>query len=215
MSITGEADDRPGGGPQKAGVAVSDLMTGMFATQAVLAALLHRERTGEGQYIDVALLDVQVAMLANMNTNYLVSGVPPKRWGNAHPNIVPYQAFRAADQWIIVAIGNDEQYRRFCALAERNDLFDDPRFRTNRERVRNRETLVPLLADVVARRPARHWLEGLERAGVPCGPINDLSQVFANEQVRARGLRIDLEREDAGAIPLVANPVKMSATPSS
>jgi len=215
MSITGEADDRPGGGPQKAGVAVSDLMTGMFATQAVLAALLHRERTGEGQYIDVALLDVQVAMLANMNTNYLVSGVPPKRWGNAHPNIVPYQAFRAADQWIIVAVGNDEQYRRFCALAERNDLFDDPRFRTNRERVRNRETLVPLLADVVARRPARHWLEGLERAGVPCGPINDLSQVFANEQVRARGLRIDLEREDAGAIPLVANPVKMSATPPS
>ncbi len=213
MSITGEADDRPGGGPQKAGVAVSDLMSGMFATQAVLAALLHRERTGEGQYIDIALLDVQVAMLANMNTNYLVSGAPPKRWGNAHPNIVPYQAFRAADQWIIVAVGNDEQYRRFCALSDRPDLFDDPRFSTNRERVRNRETLVPLLAELVAQQPARFWLEGLERAGVPCGPINDLGQVFDNEQVRARGMRIALEREDAGEIPLVASPMKMSATP--
>jgi len=213
MSITGEADDRPGGGPQKAGVAVSDLMSGMFATQAVLAALFHRERTGEGQYIDIALLDVQVAMLANMNANYLVSGVPPKRWGNAHPNIVPYQAFRAADQWIIVAVGNDEQYRRFCALADRPDLFDDPRFSTNRERVRNREALVPLLAPVIAAQPSRFWLDGLERAGVPCGPINDLAQVFDNEQVRARGMRIALEREDAGEIPLVASPMKMSATP--
>ncbi len=213
MSITGEADDRPGGGPQKAGVAVSDLMTGMFATQAVLAALFHRERTGEGQYIDIALLDVQVAMLANMNTNYLVSGVPPKRWGNAHPNIVPYQAFRASDQWIIVAVGNDEQYRRFCALAGRPELFEDARFATNRERVRNRETLVPLLAGLIATRPAQFWLEGLERAGVPCGPINDLAQVFDNEQVRARGMRIALAREDAGEIPLVASPMKMSTTP--
>ncbi len=213
MSITGEADDRPGGGPQKAGVAVSDLMTGMFATQSVLAALFHRERTGEGQYIDIALLDVQVAMLANMNTNYLVSGVPPKRWGNAHPNIVPYQAFRASDQWIIVAVGNDEQYRRFCALAGRPELFEDARFATNRERVRNRETLVPLLAGLIATRPAQFWLEGLERAGVPCGPINDLAQVFDNEQVRARGMRIALAREDAGEIPLVASPMKMSTTP--
>ena len=215
MSITGEADDRPGGGPQKVGVAVSDLMTGMYATQAVLAALLHRERTGEGQYIDVALLDVQVAMLANMNTNFLVSGQPPKRWGNAHPNIVPYQAFRAADQWIVVAVGNDDQYRRFCELAGRADLYADERFARNRDRVRNRETLVPLIAAVIARRPAAWWLEGLERAGVPCGPINDQAQVFDNEQVRSRGLRIDIERADAGPVPLVGSPLKMSATPPS
>ena len=154
-------------------------------------------------------------MLANMNTNYLVSGTPPKRWGNAHPNIVPSQAFRAADQWIIVAVGTDEQYRRFCALAGRPELFDDPRFATNRQRVRNRETLVPLLEELIAERPASFWLEGLESAGVPCGPINDLAQVFGNEQVRARGMRIDLERDDAGAIPLVASPMKLSATPPS
>ncbi|RPH67307.1 MAG: CoA transferase, partial [Burkholderiales bacterium] len=215
MSITGEADDRPGGGPQKVGVAVSDLMTGMYATQAVLAALLHRERTGEGQYIDVALLDVQVAMLANMNTNFLVSGQPPRRWGNAHPNIVPYQGFRAADQWIIVAVGNDDQYRRFCELGGRPELHRDERFARNSDRVRNRETLVPLIAAMIAERPAAWWLAGLERAGVPCGPINDLAQVFDNEQVRARGLRIDIERDDAGAVPLVGSPLKMSATPPS
>ena len=215
MSITGEADERPGGGPQKVGVAVSDLMTGMYATQAVLAALLHRERTGEGQYIDVALLDVQVAMLANMNTNFLVSGQPPRRWGNAHPNIVPYQTFRAADQWIVVAVGNDDQYRRFCELAGRPDLHRDERFARNSNRVRNRETLVPMIADLVAQHPATWWLEALERAGVPCGPINDLRQVFDNEQVRARGLRIDIEREDAGPVPLVGSPLKMSATPPS
>jgi len=215
MSITGEADKRPGGGPQKVGVAVSDLMTGMYATQAVLAALLHRERTGEGQYIDVALLDVQVAMLANMNTNFLVSGQPPRRWGNAHPNIVPYQAFHAADQWIVVAVGNDDQYRRFCELADRPDLFRDERFARNSDRVRNRDTLVPLIAELLAQRPAAWWLEALEGAGVPCGPINDLRQVFDNEQVRARGLRVDIEREDAGPVPLVGSPLKMSATPPS
>ena len=215
MSITGEADDRPGGGPQKVGVAVADLMTGMYATQAVLAALLHRERTGEGQYIDVALLDVQVAMLANMNANFLISGQAPRRWGNAHPNIVPYQAFRAADQWIVVAVGNDDQYRRFCELGERPDLLHDQRFARNRDRVRNRDTLVPLIAALIAAHPAAWWLEGLERAGVPCGPINDLAQVFDNEQVRARGLRIELERDDAGPVPMVGSPLKMSATPPS
>ncbi|MCM5570185.1 CoA transferase [Burkholderiaceae bacterium FT117] len=215
MSITGEADDRPGGGPQKVGVAVSDLMTGMFATQAVLAALFHRERTGEGQYIDVALLDVQVAMLANMNTNYLVSGQPPKRWGNAHPNIVPYQTFKAADQWIVVAVGNDEQYRRFCEAGGRPELHRDERFARNADRVRNRAILVPLLEQMVATRPAEHWIAALEAAGVPCGPINDLRQVFENPQVQARGLRVDIEREDAGPVKLVGNPVKMSATPPS
>ena len=215
MSITGEADERPGGGPQKVGVAVSDLMTGMYATQAVLAALLHRERTGEGQYIDVALLDVQVAMLANMNTNFLASGQPPGRWGNAHPNIVPYQAFRATDQWIVLAVGNDDQYRRFCEVAGRADLHRDARFVRNSDRVRNREALVPLIAGLIGRRAAAWWLEALERAGVPCGPINDLRQVFDNEQVRARGLRVDIEREDAGPVALVGSPLKMSATPPS
>ncbi len=213
MSITGEADERPGGGPQKAGVAVSDLMTGMYATQAVLAALLDRERRGRGQYIDLALLDVQVAMLANMNTNFLVSGRVPRRWGNAHPNIVPYQTFRAQDGWIILAVGNDDQYRRLCELGGRPDLFEDPRFTRNAGRVRERETLVPLLAAMIAGRPAARWLADLEAAGVPCGPINDLAQVFENPQVIARGLRVDLEREDAGPVRLVGSPIRFSDSP--
>ncbi len=215
MSLTGEADDQPGGGPQKVGVAVSDLMTGMYATQAVLAALLHRERTGEGQFIDLALLDVQVAMLANMNTNYLVSGEPPRRWGNAHPNIVPYQTFKTSDRWIIVAVGNDGQYRRFCEIGGCPELVSDPRFARNAGRVRNREALIALLVPMMAAQPADYWLERLEAAGVPCGPINDLDQVFRNPQVRARGLRIDVPREDAGPVPLVGSPMRFSATPVS
>jgi formyl-CoA transferase len=213
MSITGEADDRPGGGPQKVGVAVADLMTGMYATQAVLAALFHRERTGVGQSIDLALLDVQVAMLANMSTNYLVSGKPPHRWGNAHPNIVPYQTFKASDGWIIVATGNDEQYRRFCQAGERPDLATDPRFARVQDRIRSRDVLVPLLVEMVAQRTAGAWIEALEGVGVPCGPINDLAQTFENPQVKARNLRVDIEREDAGPIKLVGNPVKYSETP--
>lgn len=213
MSVTGEADDRPGGGPQKAGVAVADLMTGMYATQAVLAALFHRERTGRGQHIDCALLDVQVAMLANMNTNYLASGEPPRRWGNAHPNLVPYQTFKAADGWIIVAVGNDAQFARLCQVGGRPELAADPRFITNRGRVVERDALVPLLAEMIAARPAAEWIESLEAAGVPCGPIQDLEQVFRTPQVLARGMRVDIPREDAGPVRLVANPVKFSATP--
>ena len=213
MSITGERDGQPGGGPQKAGVAIADLMTGMYASVAVLAALAHRERTGEGQHIDMALLDVQVAMLANMNTNFLASGTPPVRWGNAHPNIVPYQTFQAADGWIIVAVGNDGQYRKFVEAGGRAALADDPRFATNPERVRNRDTLVPLLADMVATKTKREWLAVLEAAGVPCGPINDLREVFDDPQVVARGLRVDLPHPSGGTAKLVANPVKMSATP--
>ena len=154
-------------------------------------------------------------MLANMNANFLVSGQAPRRWGNAHPNIVPYQAFRAADQWIVVAVGNDDQYRRFCELGERPDLLDDERFARNRDRVRNRDTLVPLIAAMIARARPRGGSKGSKRAGVPCGPINDLAQVFDNEQVRARGLRIELERDDAGPVPMVGSPLKMSATPPS
>jgi formyl-CoA transferase len=213
MSITGEADDRPGGGPQKVGVAVADLMTGMYATQAVLAALFHRERTGEGQHLDLALLDVQVAMTANMSSNYLHGGMPPKRWGNAHPNLVPYQTFRASDGWIIVAVGNDGQFRRFVELGGRPELADDTRFARVQDRIRNRELLVPELERMIASRAQQQWIDGMEAAGVPCGPINDLRQVFENPQVRARGMRIEIERGDAGPVALVANPVKASRTP--
>ena len=213
MSITGERDDLPGGGPQKAGVAISDLMTGMYATIAVMAALSHRDRSGEGQYIDMALLDVQVAMLANMNTNYLASGTPPKRWGNAHPNIVPYQTFATADGHIIVAVGNDGQYRKFIEAGERPELASDERFATNPMRVRHRDILVPLLAEMVKTKTKQQWIDLLEAAGVPCGPINNLDEVFDNPQVDARGLRIDLPHPSAGSVELVGSPIKMSATP--
>ncbi len=213
MSITGEADDRPGGGPQKVGVAVVDLMTGMYSTQAVLAALFHRQRTGEGQYIDMALLDVQVAMLANMNTNYLVSGTPPRRWGNAHPNLVPYQTFKTADGWVIVAVGNDEQFRRYVESGGRPELATDPRFVRVQDRIRNRDALIPLLNDMMLTKPMTQWIDDLEAAGVPCGPINDIAQVFENPQVKARGLRVDIEREDAGPVKLVGSPMRFSGTP--
>ncbi|WP_151637959.1 CaiB/BaiF CoA transferase family protein [Noviherbaspirillum aerium] len=213
MSITGERDDLPGGGPQKAGVAISDLMTGMYATIAVMAALTHRDRTGEGQYIDMALLDVQVAMLANMNTNYLASGQAPKRWGNAHPNIVPYQTFPTSDGYIIVAVGNDGQYRRFVEAGGRPDLHQDERFATNPMRVRHRDTLVPLLADMVRTKTKQEWIDALEAAGVPCGPINDLDEVFDNPQVQARGLRVDMPHPSGGTVKLVGSPMRMSATP--
>ncbi|OWW19678.1 CaiB/BaiF CoA transferase family protein [Noviherbaspirillum denitrificans] len=213
MSITGERDDLPGGGPQKAGVAISDLMTGMYSTIAVMAALAHRDRTGEGQYIDMALLDVQVSMLANMNTNYLASGNPPKRWGNAHPNIVPYQTFATSDGHIIVAVGNDGQYRRFVEAGGRPELAVDERFATNPMRVRHRATLVPLLADMVKTKTKQQWIDALEAAGVPCGPINNLDEVFENPQVQARGLRMDLPHPAGGMVKLVGSPMKMSATP--
>lgn len=215
MSITGERDDLPGGGPQKAGVAISDLMTGMYATVAVLAALAHRDRTGEGQYIDMALLDVQVAMLANMNTNYLASGQSPKRWGNAHPNIVPYQTFATSDGHIIVAVGNDGQYRKFVQAGGRPELADDERFATNPMRVRYRDTLVPILAEMVKTRTKQEWIDALEAAGVPCGPINNLDEVFENPQVEARGMRVDLPHPTGATAKLVGSPIKMSATPPS
>jgi len=213
MSITGERDDLPGGGPQKAGVAIADLMTGMYATIAVLAALAHRDRTGEGQYIDMALLDVQVAMLANMGTNYLTSGRAPRRWGNAHQNIVPYQTFATADGHIIVAVGNDGQYRKFCEVGGRPELAADERFATNPMRVQNRDLLVPLLAEMVRTRTKQEWIDRLEAAGVPCGPINNLDEVFANEQVVARGMQVTLPHPTGAATRLVGSPMKLSATP--
>ncbi|RDK11263.1 CaiB/BaiF CoA transferase family protein [Cupriavidus lacunae] len=213
MSITGEHDSYAGGGPQKAGVAIADLMTGMYATTAVLAALAHRDRTGEGQYIDMALLDVQVAMLANVGANFLTSGTAPKRWGNAHANIVPYQSFEASDGWIIVAVGNDGQFRKFVEIGERAELADDERFATNPARVQNRDTLVPILADMVRTRGKHRWIALLEAAGVPCGPINDLAEVFDNEQVVARGMKVEVDHPLGGAVRLVRNPIRMSATP--
>jgi crotonobetainyl-CoA:carnitine CoA-transferase CaiB-like acyl-CoA transferase len=214
MSVTGERDDLPGGGPQKVGVALTDLMTGMYATVAVLAALTHRDRTGEGQHIDMALLDTQVAMLANVGSNYLNSGKRPKRWGNAHANIVPYQTFACSDGHIIVAAGNDGQYQKFVEAGGRPELARDARFATNPLRVQNRDVLVPLLADMVRKRPRDEWIALLEAVGVPCGPINDLDEVFANEQVRARGMEIALPHPTAGAVKLVRNPMRMSATPA-
>ncbi|GAB7537699.1 CaiB/BaiF CoA transferase family protein [Burkholderia sp. 3C] len=213
MSITGERDGEPGGGPQKAGVAIADLATGLYSAVAIMAALTHRDRTGEGQYIDMALLDVQVALLANMNTNYLASGQPPTRWGNAHPNIVPYQTFQTSDGWIIVAVGNDSQFRKFVEAGGRGELADDPRFATNPSRVRHRPVLVPILSEMTRERGKDAWIAALEAAGVPCGPINDLGEVFENEQVVARGLQVELPHPSGTPVKLVRNPVKMSATP--
>jgi crotonobetainyl-CoA:carnitine CoA-transferase CaiB-like acyl-CoA transferase len=218
MSVTGERDDL-GGGPQKVGVAVADLFTGMYATVAILAALRHAERTGEGQYVDMALLDTQVAMLANLGANYLVSGKVPGRAGNAHQNIVPYQVFEvapAADghkDHIILAVGNDTQYAKFCDVAGRPDLALDPRFAKNQDRVRNRDVLVPLLAAIMKSRPKAQWLAALEQAKVPCGAINNLQEVFDDPQVNGRGMVTHWRHPLQPDLKLVSNPMKLSATP--
>jgi crotonobetainyl-CoA:carnitine CoA-transferase CaiB-like acyl-CoA transferase len=213
MSVTGERDDLPGGGPQKVGVAVADLFTGMYATVAILAALRHRDATGQGQTIDMALLDTQVAMLANLGANYLVSGKAPKRAGNAHQNIVPYQVFEAEDGHLIVAVGNDGQFRKFCEVAGCPELAADPRFARNADRVRNRDALVPLLAGIVRTRTKADWLRALEDAKVPCGAINDLQEVFADPQVRHRGMAVTVPHPRNGSLRLVASPMRMSLTP--
>ncbi len=213
MSITGERDDLPGGGPQKVGVAVSDIMTGLYATIGVQAALTHRDRTGVGQHVDMALLDTQVAMIANLNMNYLVSGKVPGRMGNAHANIVPYQAFPTADGHVILAVGNDSQFEKFCQIAGRPDLPADPRFQRNSDRVRNREVLVPIIAALLQSRTTHAWTTACDAAQVPCGPINNLDQVFADPQVVHRRMRIDLPHPLAGTVPQVVNPIKFSETP--
>jgi crotonobetainyl-CoA:carnitine CoA-transferase CaiB-like acyl-CoA transferase len=218
MSITGERDDL-GGGPQKVGVAVADLFTGMYATVAILAAVRHAERTGEGQWIDMALLDTQVAMLANLGANYLVSGQVPGRAGNAHQNIVPYQVFEvapAADghpDHIILAVGNDSQFAKFCEVAGRPELAVDARFARNRDRVRNRAELVPLLQEVMKQRRKAEWLPALEAAQVPCGAINNLAEVFADPQVQERGMVDEWPHPLHPGLRLVASPMKLTATP--
>lgn len=217
MSVTGERDDLPGGGPQKVGVAVADLFTGLYATVGILAALNHRDRDGfrrgPGQYLDMALLDVQVAMLANLGANYLVSGQVPGRAGNAHQNIVPYQVFEVADGHVILAVGNDGQFARFCEVAGRPELSADPRFARNAERVRHRAALVPLLAELMRRRRRDDWLSALEAAKVPCGPINSMDQVFADPQVLARGMTEVVAHPLTDQLRLVASPLKLSGTP--
>ena len=213
MSITGRAAGEEGAGPQKVGVALTDILTGLYASNAILAALAHRERTGIGQHIDLALLDVQVACLANQAMNYLVSGNAPKRMGNAHPNIVPYQDFPTADGDMILAIGNDAQFARFCAIAGHPEWVRDERFETNAARVTNRATLIPLLRQATVLKTTAEWIAALESNAVPCGPINDIAAVFADPQVRHRGLRLDLPHAAGGRTPQVANPVRFSATP--
>jgi len=209
MSVTGEAD----GQPMKIGVALADVLTGLYAANAIQAALIHQRETGQGQYIDMALLDVQVATLANQAMNYLATGISPRRLGNAHPNIVPYQAFQTADGYIILAVGNDAQFERFCDLAEVPEIAADERFRKNSDRVGHRETLVPQISAIMQSKTSADWLEQLNSRGIPCGPINDIEQVFADPQVQHRGLQLELEHPVAGKVASVANPIRLSQTP--
>jgi crotonobetainyl-CoA:carnitine CoA-transferase CaiB-like acyl-CoA transferase len=211
MSITGQPDGAPGAEPMKVGVAVADLFTGMYAVTGILAALRHAERTGEGQRLDICLLDAQVAMLANQAMNYFVGGEPPTRLGNAHPNIAPYQVFPTADGHLVLAVGNDGQWRSFCTLA---GIEADARFATNASRVANRAALVPIVAAAMTARTTSGWIAALEDAGVPCGPINAIDQVFADPHVKARGLAEAMTRADGTPITLVASPLRLSATPT-
>ena len=211
MSITGQPDSVPGGGPVKVGVAVADIMTGMYATAAILAAVAERERSGQGQHIDLALLDCQVAMLANQAMNYLVTGRPPGRLGNGHPNIVPYEVFETVDGHVVVAVGNDTQFQRFTAVAGA-DWADDDRFSTNAARVVHRDVLCPMIAEVLRRKETAHWIERLEKVSIPCGPVNDIAAALRDPQVVHRGLVQPHER-GGEEIRTVANPIVFSRTP--
>ena len=213
MSLTGRPDDEEGAGPVKVGVALTDILTGLYSTSAILAALAHRDQGGVGQHIDMALLDVQVACLANQAMNYLTTGTPPRRLGNAHPNIVPYQDFPTADGDFILTVGNDSQFRKFAEVAGQPQWADDVRFATNKQRVAHRAELIPLIRQATVFKTTAQWVEALERAGVPCGPINDLSQVFADPQVQARGLKVELPHALGGTVPQVASPIRLSGTP--
>ncbi len=215
MSVTGQPDGAPGAEPMKVGVAFADIFTGLHAVIGIEAALFHRERSGEGQYLDLALLDSQVAVLANQALNYLVGGKAPTRLGNAHPNIVPYQTFETANGYIIMAVGTDRQYAEYCAIIGAPHLAEDERFKTNRGRVEHRAALIPLLRPFMLARTTGEWVEAFEAAAVPCGPINSIDQVFANPQVMARGLQVGLTRDDGVQVPGVANPIVFSETPVS
>jgi len=213
MSITGERDELPGGGPQKVGIAVTDVLAGMYASLAVSAALLHRERTGKGQHIDLALLDTIVAFGSNQIFNYFHSGKVPERWGNAHPNLLPYEVFRTADGHLILGAGNDSQWVSFCTVAGRPELTTDPRFLTMPDRIRNRKTLIPIIQDIMKARSNRDWIERFDAANVPCGPINNYKEVFDNVQVKHRRLKIEMPHPLSGSIAGVASPMRFSETP--
>jgi formyl-CoA transferase len=209
MSLTGE----PEGSPMKVGVAVSDIAAGLFAVVAILAALQARHTTGEGQRLDISLFDSQLAWLGNIASGYLLSGILPQRYGNAHANIVPYQTFRASDQYFVLAVGNDSQFARLCALLERTELAADPRFRTNQARVTNQQVLIPMLESLFGLQTAAHWLAAMDRLGIPSGPIHSLDQVFAEPQVQERQMLVTVAHPTAGQLPLVASPIRMSETP--
>jgi len=213
MSITGHPDGAPGSGPMKVGVALTDIMTGLYATIGVLAALAHRDRTGEGQHVEAALLDVQVACLANQAMNYLTTGKVPSRMGNAHPNIVPYEDFPTADGNMVLTVGNDQQFARLCGVLGNPEWATDERFATNRARVANRKELIPKLRQATVMRSTREWVEILEGAGVPCGPVNTIDQVFDDPQVKARGMRQEIVHPGLGIVPTVGNPIKLKLTP--
>ena len=213
MSITGERDGQPGAGPQKVGIAVTDVLTGMYASVAILAAITHRERTGKGQYIDAALLDTMVAFNASQIVSYLASGEIPQRWGNAHPQVVPYEVFATSDGHIILAVGNDSQFASFCHAAGCPELASDPRFKTNSQRIVHRESLIPLIAATMRARGKREWIQALEVANVPCGPINNMKEVLEDPQVRHRQLRVDMPHPLGGVAPVVRSPLRLSETP--
>lgn len=213
MSLTGRPEGEDGAGPVKVGVALTDILTGLYSTSAILAALAHRDQGGVGQHIDMALLDVQVACLANQAMNYLTTGVSPRRLGNAHPNIVPYQDFPTADGDFILTVGNDNQFRKFAEVAGQPQWASDPRFASNTKRVAHRAELIPLIRQVTVFKTTAEWVAALEGAGVPCGPINDVAQVFADPQVKFRGLHVELPHSLGGTVPQVASPIRLSATP--
>ncbi len=213
MSITGERDGEPGGGPQKVGIAVTDVLAGMYASLAITAAIAHRERTGVGQYIDLALFDAIVAFGANQILNYFTSGKVPGRYGNAHANVVPYEVFATADGHVILAVGNDTQFASFCKTAGRPELAADPRYATMPGRIRNRATLIPVLREILRERSSARWLTELEAANIPCGPINDYRQVFEDPQVRHRRLKIEIPHAAGVPCPTVASPMRFSENP--
>jgi crotonobetainyl-CoA:carnitine CoA-transferase CaiB-like acyl-CoA transferase len=213
MSVTGQKDGEPGAEPMKVGVAVSDLVTGLYTAVGILAAVIHQSRTGEGQSIDMALFDCQAAALANQATNFLAGGMIPTRLGNAHPNIVPYQVFATKDGHLILATSNDNQFRRFCQVAGIEDVANDPRFAKNAERVAHRQLIVDKLKPVFVQRTTAQWISDLEAANVPCGPINRVDQVFADPQAIARSLTVAMRHSGVGDMQLVASPLRLSRTP--
>lgn len=213
MSITGQKDSELGAGPQKVGVALTDILTGLYSTVGILAALSHRQQSGQGQRLDMALLDVQIASLANQASNFLVGGESPVRMGNAHPNIVPYQDFPTMDGYMVIAVGNDAQFTRLCQAAGHPEIASDPRYKSNKDRVQNRQALISQMKAFTVTRSTQEWITDLEAVGVPCGPINNLEQVFADPHVKARQIHQQLEHPSMGKVSSVASPIRLSETP--